>query len=121
MWMNGSIRKSERPASRTSTVVPGSALSRLAIAEPAEPPPTTTTSYGFSGVSPRRPLAPTCDLRSVLESAFEPALGRRPHVVPDVLGLPVLLDPGAAQLASGSGLLVAAPLGLRDVGVVVVD
>ncbi len=42
MWMNGSIRKSDRPASSTRTDVPGSALSRLASAHPAEPPPTMT-------------------------------------------------------------------------------
>ena len=33
-----------RPASRTSTRVPGSALSRLASTEPADPPPTITKS-----------------------------------------------------------------------------
>ncbi len=42
MWMNGSKMKSDRPASSTSTEVEGSALSRLAIADPAEPPPTMT-------------------------------------------------------------------------------
>ena len=44
MWMNRSQMKSGRPASSTSTVVPGSTLSRLANAEPAEPPPTMTKS-----------------------------------------------------------------------------
>src|SRR5690348_10496128 len=51
----------------------------------------------------------------------EPAGGGRCEVGPDVLGLAVLLEAGEAELASGAGLLEAAPLGLRYVGVVVVD
>ena len=42
MLMNGSSRVSLRPASSTSTEVAGSAESRLASTEPAEPPPTMT-------------------------------------------------------------------------------
>ena len=42
MWMYTSKRQSRRPASSTSTEVAGSALSRLASAQPAEPPPTIT-------------------------------------------------------------------------------
>src|SRR5262245_39929875 len=45
MWMNTSKGLSERPASRTSTELPGSADSRFASAQPAEPPPTITKSY----------------------------------------------------------------------------
>src|SRR4029079_4238525 len=42
-------------------------------------------------------------------------------VVPDVLGLAVLLETRATELAADARLLVDAPLGLRDVRVVVVD
>ncbi|MEH3076730.1 MAG: hypothetical protein PGN11_08600 [Quadrisphaera sp.] len=42
MCTSGSSEKSLRPASSTSTEVDGSALSRLASAQPAEPPPTMT-------------------------------------------------------------------------------
>src|ERR687890_2189672 len=51
----------------------------------------------------------------------EPALLDRPDVVPDVLGLAVLLETRLPELAPDARLLVAAPLGLGDVGVVVVD
>ena len=44
IWMNGSNLKSLRPASSTSTLTDGSALSRLASADPADPPPTMTMS-----------------------------------------------------------------------------
>ncbi len=40
MWMYTSHNESGRPASSTSTLVAGSALSRLASTHPAEPPPT---------------------------------------------------------------------------------
>src|SRR5262245_48495250 len=104
MWMNGSTLKSERPASSTRTDVPGSALRRLARAQPALPPPTITKSY-VPSVTPARSL----------RLPAEPALWLRPGVVPDVLGLAVLLQPRLAELATDAGLLVAAPLGLRDV------
>src|SRR6476660_8097171 len=45
MWMNGSRRQSERPASRTRTRRAGAALRRLASTHPADPPPTMTTSH----------------------------------------------------------------------------
>src|SRR5262245_53802061 len=45
MWMNGSSRQSDRPASRTRTRRLGSALSRFARTHPADPPPTMTTSH----------------------------------------------------------------------------
>src|SRR5215210_8250965 len=48
MWTKTSHSESLRPASRTRTERPGSALSRLARALPAEPPPTTTKSYRCS-------------------------------------------------------------------------
>ena len=51
----------------------------------------------------------------------EPVLGLGGDVVPDVLGLAVLLEADVAELAADAGLLVAAPLGLGDVRVVVVD
>jgi len=44
MWMKTSHVESGRPASSTSTLVEGSALSRFASAHPAEPPPTMTMS-----------------------------------------------------------------------------
>src|SRR4051812_35800991 len=44
MWMKTSHFESGRPASSTSTLVVGSAESRLASAEPAEPPPTMRKS-----------------------------------------------------------------------------
>src|SRR5689334_18979266 len=97
MWMNAPISQSAWPASRTSTLVPGSAERRLASAQPAEPPPTITTSY--------RSLAMSARLLSL-----EPALLGRSDVVPDVLGLAVLLQPGQTELATHAGLLVAAPL-----------
>src|SRR5262245_16713466 len=53
--------------------------------------------------------------------AREPVLDGRADVVPDVLGLAVLVEPGQPELAAGAGLLVAAPLRLGDVRVVVVD
>src|SRR4051794_37520713 len=104
MWMKGSSLQSLLPASRTSTLVPASAESRLASAQPAEPPPTMTMSY--------------LSLATVAPSALEPALLSGTDVVPDVLGLAVLLQPGEPELASDARLLVAAPLGLRHVGVV---
>src|SRR3954470_7035726 len=51
----------------------------------------------------------------------EPALLGRADVVPDVLGLAVLRQPGLAELAPEARLFVTAPLGLRHVRVVVVD
>ena len=51
----------------------------------------------------------------------EPALLGRADVVPDVLGLAVLVEAGGPELAADAGLLEAAPLGLRHVRVVVVD
>src|SRR5690349_22781806 len=53
--------------------------------------------------------------------AGEPACGSRARVVVDVLFLLVLLQPGGAELAADTRLAEAAPLGLRQVGVVVVD
>ena len=49
------------------------------------------------------------------------SLRLRADVLPDVLGLAVLRQPGRSELAPDAGLLEAAPLGLRHVGVVVVD
>src|SRR5699024_12025351 len=51
----------------------------------------------------------------------EPVGASRPGVVPDVLGLLVLVQPGQPELAAEAGLLHAAPLGGGDVGVEVVD
>src|SRR6185503_13973136 len=113
MWMNGSILKSERPASRSSTLVPGSAERRLAKAHPADPPPTITTSYRSVIASPL-PVGAT-------GGAVEPALLGGPDVVPDVLGLAVLRQTRLPELPAEPGLLVPAPLRLRHVGVVVVD
>ncbi len=58
MWMNGSIFQSEWPASRTRTLVPESAESRFASAQPAEPPPTMTTSYRSLAIA-RPPAYPS--------------------------------------------------------------
>ena len=44
MWMKTSQIESLRPASSTSTRFAGSSESRLASAQPAEPPPTITKS-----------------------------------------------------------------------------
>jgi hypothetical protein len=44
MWMNTSQAKSGLPASSTMTFVEPSAVSRSASAQPADPPPTMTTS-----------------------------------------------------------------------------
>ena len=48
-------------------------------------------------------------------------LGPGRRVLPDVLGLAVLVEAGRAELAADARLLEAAPLGLRQVRVVVVD
>src|SRR5215218_769603 len=53
-------------------------------------------------------------------STPEPALRCGPHVLPDVLGLAVLVQPGSAELAPDAGLLEPAPLRLWDVRVVVI-
>ena len=105
------MRKSERPASSTSTLVEGSALIRLAIAQPGGP----ATDDDVVPVSRRLPTAHAPPLPR------NQPVRRRRDVVPDVLGLAVLLEPGLAELAADAGLLVAAPLRLGDVGVVVVD
>src|SRR3954465_14298751 len=54
-------------------------------------------------------------------SGMEPELRLGIDVVPDVLGLAVLVEPGRAELAADAGPAEAAPLGLRYVGMVVVD
>ena len=54
-------------------------------------------------------------------SAAEPAARAGRRVLPDVLGLAVLVEAARAELAADPRSLVAAPLGLRDVDVVVVD
>ena len=54
-------------------------------------------------------------------SAAEPAGRAGRGVLPDVLGLAVFVEAAGAELAADAGLLEAAPLGLRQVGVVVVD
>ena len=54
-------------------------------------------------------------------SAGEPAHGLGREVLVDVLGLAVLGEAGRAEFASDAGLAEAAPLGLREVGVEVVD
>src|SRR6476620_2350838 len=51
MWMKGSMRQSDRPASTTRTRVDGSADSRFASTLPAEPPPTMMKSYPPSAMS----------------------------------------------------------------------
>src|ERR671919_3244863 len=48
-------------------------------------------------------------------------LGSGSCVLPDVLGLAVLVQARRAELAADARLLVAAPLGLWDIGMVVVD
>src|SRR4029077_1816005 len=52
MWMKTSHFESIRPASRTSTRFDASALSRLASAHPADPPPTMMKSYVPSAMIP---------------------------------------------------------------------
>src|SRR5215213_5412156 len=54
-------------------------------------------------------------------SRAEPVLRRWTHVLPDVLGLPELLQAGPAQLPPHARLLEPAPLRLWQVGTVVVD
>src|SRR4051812_17593593 len=51
----------------------------------------------------------------------EPVLRRGTHVLPDVLGFAVLLQPRAPELTADPGLLETTPLRLRYVRVVVVD
>src|SRR6476660_9467355 len=55
------------------------------------------------------------------DSAPEPARRAGVRVLPDVLGLAVLVEAAGPELATDPRLLEAAPLGLRQVGVVVVD
>ena len=81
--------------------MPLSAESRLAIAQPGRAP-----AHDDDVVALHDENQP-CDFGA--------------HVVPDVLGLAVLVETRLAELAADAGLLVAAPLRLRDVGVVVVD
>ena len=71
------------------------------------------------GPGARGPGADPGDRRSAL--AGEPAGDGRLGVLVDVLGLGVLLEAGGAELAPEPGHLEAAPLRLRQVGVVVVD
>src|SRR6516164_8403140 len=54
-------------------------------------------------------------------SPGEPVRGRGAHVVIDVLLLLVFLQAGGAELTADARLAEAAPLGLRQVGVIVVD
>src|SRR5680860_22772 len=54
MWMKTSHFQSVRPASSTSTRWSGSALSRFASAQPAEPPPTMMKSYPAGSATQRR-------------------------------------------------------------------
>src|SRR5215208_5779257 len=130
MWMNGSILKSDRPASRTSTEVFGSALSRLAMADPADPPPTMTMSYlsALIRTPPRRVIHQAVRSRCAagarragLAGAGEPLGGGGRKIAPDVFGLAILRQTVVSELASEPRLLVAAPLCLGDVWVVVVD
>src|SRR3954454_9202339 len=111
MWMNGSIRQSLRPASRTRTLVPLSAERRFARAHPAEPPPTMTTSYRSLAIRRPLPLEPLGrglrtgrdrrrgSLARLVPGVPEPALLGGPDVVPHVLGLAVLVEPGQPELA----------------------
>src|SRR5271165_5552790 len=68
--MKTSHRQSGRPASSTSTRFAGSALSRLASALPAEPPPTMTKSYRTSAMrqlcANRVPGSTRWELRAIL-------------------------------------------------------
>src|SRR5215212_7231922 len=117
--MNGSSLKSDRPASRTRTLVLGSALSRLAIAHPAEPPPTMTMSYLSTLISAPSRHGSRRDGGS--RPTAEPVCCCRRQIPPDVFGLAVLRETVMAELTSETGLLVTAPLRLRHVGVIVVD
>src|SRR4051812_23153351 len=54
-------------------------------------------------------------------SAAEPAHRAGPQVLVDMLGLAVLVQARRAQLTADAGLTEAAPFGLREVGVEVVD
>src|SRR6478609_6170519 len=78
---------------------------------------TMPNAYHTARHVPRRGAGaqPTANL------AGEPVRGRRARVVVDVLLLLVLLQPGGAELAADARLAEAAPLGLRQVRVVVVD
>src|SRR6478672_3980647 len=68
-----------------------------------------------------RPVSKRASRNHSLVTTSEPSRRCGRDVVPDVLGLLVLLEAGLPELASDAGLLVAAPLGLGDVRVVVVD
>ena len=73
-----------------------------------------------AGTRPRHIAAPRVP-GAPLDSAAEPAARAGLRVLPDVLGLAVFVEAGRAELAADPGLLEAAPLGLRQVRVVVVD
>ena len=61
MWMNTSKRQSMRPASSTSTLLAGSADSRFASAQPADPPPTMTNVWAAATMCiPSRHTPPGC-------------------------------------------------------------
>src|ERR1035437_360931 len=56
MWMRTSHSESLRPAARTRTLLAGSAESRFANAQPAEPPPTMTKSFGTDVIAQLTPV-----------------------------------------------------------------
>src|SRR5262249_15062406 len=98
----------------------------------SRPRPPSTPTYSGRGYRRRPParlgrwhigpvLAGPTAHRPKRPLAGEPVRGSRARVVVDVLFLLVLLQPGGAELAADTRLAEAAPLGLRQVGVVVVD
>src|SRR2546423_2946526 len=104
MWTKTSKRESGRPASRTRTRIDGSALSRLASAQPADPPPTMTKSYRPVAMASRYavalPLSTGSRLLLALPSGavpFEPQLLLEPAE-------PILLVRGSGRFGrSGRG------------------
>src|SRR4051812_11836685 len=65
MWRKTSKRQSGRPASRTRIRVEGSSESRFASTQPAEPPPTITTSKRSSAIT-RNLAGPGCGAAEIL-------------------------------------------------------
>ena len=89
MWMNGSMRKSERPASRTSTR--GAAVRRQPVGQSAAGGSAADDHHVVASVI-GSPVAVGCRRRQ--RRAAEPALLGGSDVVPDVLGLAVLRQAG---------------------------
>src|SRR5256886_16010545 len=98
MWMKTSNRYSGRPAASTRTRLSGAALSGLASALPAEPPPTMTKSFRDALIAPPVTLSSSPDTQRQLVRKAGP---HRSH------GRECLLKVGPCQRVERLGVDVA--------------